>query len=189
MASAASLLYLYSIGMGEQPLIFSEPNLYTVSSLACLASISCCCGDTWASEIGSAVGLNPCLVTTLRSVPRGTNGGVSLPGLLASGAGGALIGVVYYITSLLLIKEGHIEWIVIPVSLFAGLFGSLVDSVLGATLQYSGLNRNTGKIAHSPGPDVQHITGWNILSNNAVNLLSSLITGLFTPWLLIQIMN
>ena len=140
-------------------------------------------GDTWASEIGSAVGLNPRLVTTFRLVPRGTNGGVSLPGLVASGAGGTLIGVVYYITSLLLIEETHIEWIVIPVSLFAGLFGSLVDSVLGATLQYSGVHSKTGKIAHSPGPDVKHITGWNVLSNNAVNLLSSLITGLVAPWL------
>ena len=135
--------------------------------------------------------LKPRLITTLRPVPRGTNGGVSLPGLLASAAGGALIGVVYYITSLFFIrgKWSTMQWVAIPVGLFAGLFGSLVDSSLGATLQFSGQNLVTSKIAHSPGPHVKHITGWDVLSNNAVNLVSSLITAIITPFLVVALLG
>jgi hypothetical protein len=43
-----------------------------------------------------------------------------------------------------------------------------VDSFLGATVQYSGLNKNTKKIENSPGEDVEHISGRNILDNHAV---------------------
>ena len=188
VASAASLVYLYSAGMGEQ-LLLPKLKLTTMSSLACLTSISCCCGDTWASEIGSAISMSPRLITTLKPVPRGTNGGVSLPGLVASAAGGMLIGMVYYSTSLLMITGSYssIEWVVIPVGLFSGLFGSLVDSLLGATLQFSGVNSRTGKISHGPGANITHVTGLDVLSNNTVNLLSSLITALATP-LLVQVL-
>lgn len=191
VASVAALFYLHSAGMGEQPLLpSSSPHLYTLSSLACLASIACCCGDTWSSEIGSVMALHPRLITTLRPVPRGTNGGVSFPGLLASIAGGALIGVVYHLTSLVFITgpQPALQWVVIPVGLFAGLFGSLVDSLLGATLQFSGLNLVTGKIAHSPGPNIKHITGWDLVSNNTVNLLSSMITALVVPILVVAVL-
>lgn len=176
--------------MGEQPLLFSKHHLPTLCSLSCLASIACCCGDTWASEIGSVMDHRPRLITTLAPVLRGTNGGVSVPGLVASAAGGALIGVVYYTTSMVLITGAYssMEWVIIPVGLFAGLFGSLVDSLLGATLQFSGHNPKTGRIAHSPGPHIKHITGWDVLSNNTVNLLSSLITAVVTPVILLAIL-
>ena len=161
----------------------------TLCSLGCLGGVACCCGDTWASEIGSVLGHNPRLLTSLRPVPRGTNGGVSIPGLVASTLGGLLVGVVYYVTQLALISNNKYsyfalmtaQWIVIPLGAMGGLIGSLVDSLLGATLQYSGFNEATGKISHSPGSDIKHISGLNILSNNQVNLLSSIITAIIIP--------
>lgn len=61
--------------------------------LVALGHFACCMGDTLASELGILAPSPPRLVTTLRSVPPGTNGGISVPGTLFSAAGGALIGL------------------------------------------------------------------------------------------------
>ena len=55
---------------------------------------------------------------------------------------------------------------------------------MGATLQYSGVNKKTGAIVEKPPKDkdsVEHITGTNILDNHEVNLLSSLLTAIILP--------
>lgn len=63
---------------------------------AVVAHFAACCGDTWASELGSAFGpARPRLVLPpFRTVPAGTNGAVSLVGSAASAAGGLLVGLV-----------------------------------------------------------------------------------------------
>ena len=62
-------------------------------------AFSCSLGDTLASELGTVLAKSdPVLVTTLKRVPRGTNGGVSLPGLLVSGLGGLIVGICYQIS-------------------------------------------------------------------------------------------
>ena len=65
-------------------------------------------------------------------------------GTLASIVGGALVGLAYYITLLLTCNEYYLEesppqWMLIPVGGALGLLGSSVDSLLGATFQYSGM--------------------------------------------------
>lgn len=73
----------------------------------------------------------------------GTNGGVSWVGLLVSALGGLTVGLSYYLTVLYTVDAVVLElaapqWPLIIVGGIAGLFGSLLDSILGATLQYSG---------------------------------------------------
>lgn len=76
-------------------------------------------------------------------VSQGTNGAVSWVGLLCSFLGGTVVGLFYYIAVLNTVDTAVLQlaapqWPIIVVAGFGGLFGSLLDSILGATLQYSG---------------------------------------------------
>jgi hypothetical protein len=53
---------------------------------------ACCMGDTLASELGILSSTPPILLTTLRTVPPGTNGALSLLGTAASIGGGMAMG-------------------------------------------------------------------------------------------------
>ena len=190
VASTAALLYLLSAGMGELPLRLTPgrvdpPTLY---ALACLSALCCSCGDTWASEVGSVVGGTPRLITTWQRVPQGTNGGITGVGILCSIAGGLVLGVAYFVTLVVFLDVGGFDNIsltsqlpVVLVGGVAGLFGSVVDSLLGATVQYSGYSDKLGKVVSKPAPGVRHISGVDILDNHAVNFVSSLITALVVP--------
>lgn len=73
------------------------------------------------------------------------------------------------------------EWPVVGLGMIGGLVGSLLDSVLGATLQFSGFDHRLKKVVNRPGADpesVYKINGIDLLSNNQVNLISSLIMSL-----------
>ncbi|PWN44252.1 DUF92-domain-containing protein [Ceraceosorus guamensis] len=149
-------------------------------------------GDTLASELGILAKGQPRLVTTWKQVPRGTNGGVSALGTLVSFLGGALIGVVC-IASLYFLPPSQTDdslcspsvssaVIYLSVGALSGLGGSMVDSLLGATVQKSWYNRKLGKILigrRPPGSTEgqwEVITGHDMLSNSAVNFISSAVT-------------
>jgi len=73
----------------------------------------------------------------------GTNGGVSVIGLVVSLLGGMVVGLANYAMLIYTIDADMLarspaQWPIILAGGFAGLVGSVDDSVLGATLQYSG---------------------------------------------------
>ena len=66
-----------------------------------------------------------------------------MAGTLASIVGGALVGLAYYVAIICCVQQVQVtqaphQYIVIVVGAAAGMLGSMVDSVLGAWLQYSG---------------------------------------------------
>ncbi|XP_008811588.2 protein PGR-like [Phoenix dactylifera] len=145
---------------------------------------ACCNGDTWSSEIGMLSNAQPRLITTFKTVRKGTNGGVTVEGLLAAAAAGFVIGLAYVIVGLLTVECAHdVIWrqlLVIPVAAAAGLCGSLIDSLLGATLQFSGYCTLRKRVVGKRAPTVVKISGMSILDNNAVNAVSVLSTALLT---------
>lgn len=170
--------------------------LLTLLSGAFLGYYAACCGDTWASELGSLSSATPLLLTTGRPVRPGTNGGVTSIGLAASVAGGLFVGAVFYgaaiVSPTLWIFERQqtlaaAQWPLVLLGGLAGLAGSLLDSLLGATLQFSGYNRRTGRVTGRRGPGVQHISGLPFLDNNAVNLLSASATSAATGLLAVKL--
>ncbi|XP_013402409.1 transmembrane protein 19 [Lingula anatina] len=187
VATEMAVLYLCDVGCGEKLLNFSQNYNATWWSMAVLGAIAGCCGDTFASELGTVLGSGvPRLITTLEKVPKGTNGGVTIVGTLASAFGGFIVGVAYYVTLTLLEQSSHLtnsppQWPVVVVATLAGVMGSLIDSLLGATLQYSGYCTKRRCIVEEPGPGVEDISGSAVLDNHGVNLLSSLFSSLFTP--------
>lgn len=82
------------------------------------------------------------LLIFYQPVRKGTNGGVTKTGLLAAAAGGSVIGLSYFLLELSTIRCGSDRFLkkllVIPIATTAGLGGSIIDSLFGATLQFSG---------------------------------------------------
>ncbi|MGC9435702.1 MAG: DUF92 domain-containing protein [Methanomicrobiales archaeon] len=113
-----------------------------------VGSIASATADTVASEIG-VTGGTPRLITTLRPVPEGTNGGVTVLGEVAGGIGACAIGGAAW---LLTIADLHMA----VIAAVAGFVGTNMDSLIGATLE----NRK-------------------VVGNSGTNLLSTLTGGLF----------
>lgn len=151
--------------------------------------------DTWASELGVLSKHDPRLVTSLflRSVPRGTNGGMSDLGTAASAAGGLFIGVVFWAMSFAVSSPTggqSAQYPVLVFSLLCGLLGSLVDSLLGATLQATYYSKDRKCIvkhvnggSQSSDKSIVRICGMDVLSNEAVNFWSILLTMVLSLWL------
>lgn len=90
--------------------------------------------------------------------------------------------VIYYFVDRNILAASPAQWPLILFGGVAGLLGSIIDSLLGATLQYSGLDSN-GRVVERPGLNVKHISGHRLLDNHSVNLISSILTGLIMPFI------
>ncbi|PGH11755.1 hypothetical protein AJ80_07016 [Polytolypa hystricis UAMH7299] len=208
-------------------------DILTVGIIANYAAVA---ADTYSSELGILSKSSPRLITspTLREVPPGTNGGVTLAGLLA----GVLGAFTIALTTVLLLPfcgtgSGHgitasgldggkawglrekVLWVV-AITVW-GVLGSVLDSFLGGLLQASVVDKRTGKVVEGdggrkvlihpgevistgihdgsirvrrasaadtavapPSTDADYEsrkieTGYDILDNNAVNVLMALI--------------
>ncbi|CAN1177753.1 Protein PGR [Linum perenne] len=184
IASALALIIWNLNGSEDQCLDTKQSTIVTALIGGILGHYCCCNGDTWSSELGVLSDAQPRLITTFKHVRKGTNGGVTNAGLLAAAAAGGVIGLSFmlfgFLTTKCALEVSLKQLLVIPLSAVAGLCGSLIDSILGATLQFNGFCTVRNKVVGKPGPTVKRISGISILDNNAVNFVSVLLTSVLT---------
>ncbi|MEB3826114.1 TIGR00297 family protein [Phormidium sp. CCY1219] len=96
--------------------------------LGYVASFSTKLSDTTASEVGKVYGKRTFLITTLQSVPKGTEGAVSLEGTIAGVVASAAIAVVGYVV-------GSIDLTGLVLCVIAAFVATTMESLIGATLQ------------------------------------------------------
>ncbi len=109
--------------------------------IAGMAAFAEAASDTAASECGQAWSRRAYLITTLRQVPAGSNGGISVPGTLA-----AIVAAIF--VSSIATGTRILPSSAIPITVSAAVLGTLIDSLLGATLEIRGImNNNTVNLA------------------------------------------
>ena len=147
---------------------YPESILPWVGFAAALAAVN---ADTWATELGVLNPTPPRMITDLKKrVEKGTSGGVSVWGTLASllGAGAIALPAALFIGN----------WLLFPLISLAGLGGSLFDSLLGATVQamyYCPTDKKETEKhpLHTCGTETVQIRGWEWLNNDWVNFACS----------------
>lgn len=196
VALLVSIIYISEVGFSERPINFSKDFTSSILCTALVGSLACCNGDTWSSEIGTAVGSHsPRLVTTFQKVPAGTNGAISLIGTIASCLGGLTVGLAFFCCDYVMVRPSSFlleyppQWPILVLATFAGLVGSLVDSYLGAIFQYSGFCSVRKKITSKKSSTTKHVSGSDVLDNDLVNFSSSCVMAISTPLLGYYIYN
>jgi uncharacterized protein (TIGR00297 family) len=142
---------------------------------AVLGALAAANADTWATELGVLAKAPPRLITTLRPVPAGTSGAVSVPGTLAAAGGSLFVGVIGALAD-----PRH--WRLLPWVLVAGLAGAVVDSLLGATAQAvywcPRCEKETERRIHHCGANTVTRRGVGWLTNDLVNASATLVGAL-----------
>ncbi|KAM0303065.1 hypothetical protein HYE67_011053 [Fusarium culmorum] len=175
MASVLSLLHANQLRKREAA--FADPNTPDPTGSLCfswggdllvigiIANYAAVAADTFSSELGILSSGQPRLITspTLRKVPRGTNGGVTLLGL-----GAGLLGSIIIVTASMLFlpscteesaqtPAGGAPWTMLERRKFMGFMvlwgalGSVLDSFLGGLFQRSVRDVRSGKIVEGEG--------------------------------------
>ncbi len=148
---ASVILFLVGLGFTTIGMFNS-----TVFAIAALASISAAFSDTLSSEIGRLSKYRPVLITNFKKVKKGTDGAISVLGISAAIIGSGITFLFFWI-----IKYELRIALIIAV---CGVIGSLLDSLIGATLE-NGIN----------------------FKNNHTNFLATLLTGVIAILLFIFI--
>ncbi|MCP4580371.1 MAG: DUF92 domain-containing protein [candidate division Zixibacteria bacterium] len=136
-----------------------------------VAAMCASTADTWATEIGTLYSANPVSIVSFKRVLSGQSGGVSVVGTAASMMGALTTAVVSY----LVINDGN--WHIWLICGLAGFAGSLVDSILGATIQAQYrcpvCESVTERKSHCKQEGILK-KGAKIINNDMVNLVSNL---------------
>jgi uncharacterized protein (TIGR00297 family) len=145
-------------------LILIYPEQSFLLELAFFGAVSAALADTLSSELGMYSKAKPVLITSLKKVPTGTDGGVTLLGELAGLFGGLLIATLYFSFSILFIQT------IIPIQIliaffiivFSGLVGTNVDSLFGALFERKKILNNThvNMLGSFSGAVFAFIVGW-----------------------------
>lgn len=159
-----ALLVVLALFVPASPLLW-------IAYLGTMAAVN---ADTWATELGVLSRRPPRLITSGQIVEAGTSGGISPFGTLATLMGALLIGLVGAAFC-----PGAGAWPMLLAATLGGVGGSLLDSLLGATVQAiyfcADCQKETERHpVHSCGAETRQIRGWDWLNNDWVNFIASL---------------
>jgi uncharacterized protein (TIGR00297 family) len=133
--------------------------------------------DTWATEIGRFSRTAPRLITSGRPVVRSASGGVTPLGTAGSLLGAMLIGTLAALGAVAGWAPEAPPWLLPVGTTVAGLLGSLLDSLVGATAQASYREPGSGRITEQPfnpsGVPNELVRGHAWVDNDLVNLAAS----------------
>jgi uncharacterized protein (TIGR00297 family) len=136
-----------------------------------VGSLAAATADTWATEWGVLAKRRPRRITDWQLVPAGTSGGITPLGTLGSAVGALVIAAA---ASLL---ERSPEYLLVGV--LAGVFGSALDSLLGATIQVQYHCQNCGvqteqhPVHRVCDTHTSYLRGVLWVDNDVVNLIAN----------------
>ena len=150
-----------------------DPSAWNAIGIGAIAAAT---ADTWSTEVGTVLGGTPIDIRSTRQVPPGTSGGITIAGSATAVVAAILVALV----------ARAIGWSTPAVAIIAGGFvGSLVDSLLGSTVQERrwcpACDAATERHTHSCGTTTVHRGGIRGCDNDIVNLLST-VAGAVVTW-------
>ncbi|NTW61317.1 DUF92 domain-containing protein [Candidatus Saccharibacteria bacterium] len=175
--------YKQVLASGLIPAILSLAYFITKSEsilITTIASIAVSCADTWASEIGVLNKGATVSILTFKPIRKGESGGVSALGTIASIMGALMIAVVFVAS---FYPGTDKSWLFVIQTLFMitaiGALGSVIDSVLGASLQVKYIDNSTKAITeakYSHDKQNHQKSGLSFMNNDMVNFVSSILS-------------
>jgi uncharacterized membrane protein len=186
---ACILIALHTYLLNSTPFISSQlniaagphfPVLAKLLPIGIVAQYAAVAADTFSSELGILSNGQPFMVTApWKKVPKGTNGGVTVDGLLYGALGGLLLTIVASLALYFAPPHRVIDSRTALLLVVAGLAGSVIDSILGALLQATVVDKGTGKVVEGAGGQRVKVLeggsraqlGIDLLTNNGVNFV------------------
>lgn len=197
--SIVCLLIYYRYGIGMNLFNLNSKNKLFLDAFF-IGFFESANADTWASELGILSREQPILILKgFKSVPKGINGAISRYGTVCSILGGMFISVVVIICNILRYGilnyiNSNVEVIVLSVKIllfggFIGFIGSLIDSILGQTIQLTIYNvtkecvieKENEQEAKQNGDELKYY-GKDILNNSGINMVTGVITALISGY-------
>lgn len=169
-AANGGIATLLALGYG----LASSASLQQVLQAGYSGALATATADTWATELGVLSTQQPRLITTGKPVAPGTSGGITLLGSAAAALGALASGLFFW-----LLQRCQKSLASLPlIALVSGLGGSIVDSIVGATLQAMYFcpvcEKETERRVHNCGTRTMPLRGVTWLNNDVVNFLATL---------------
>lgn len=149
-----------------------------MANAAYTGALAAVTADTWSTEIGGLSRIAPRSILSGKPVPPGLSGGVTPLGLIGAAVGGMTIGLLSW-RGEPAAPANFARSVMRSISRIAaiGLAGSLIDSLLGASLQQIYYCPNcdmlTERAVHSCGTHTTPHHGYAWMTNDMVNFLTS----------------